>query len=78
MMHVDTGLKKKKKWFDRDPLKLFRAYLIEHKIATEQEIVAIDDRIQDEVDEAVEYAQAAAEPALESALHDIYWEGEND
>ncbi|WP_046442583.1 thiamine pyrophosphate-dependent dehydrogenase E1 component subunit alpha [Christensenella hongkongensis] len=67
-----------KKWFDRDPLKLFRAYLIEHKIATEQEIVAIDDRIQDEVDEAVEYAQAAAEPALESALHDIYWEGEND
>lgn len=63
------------KWFDRDPLKLFRSYLVENKAATEKELDAIEERIQDEVDEAVEYAQNAEEPPEESALHDIYWEG---
>jgi len=62
-------------WFKRDPLALFREYLIKNGVSTKEALDEIDSKIANEIEEAVEYAQSAAEPPVESALTDIYWEG---
>lgn len=62
-------------WFDRDPVKNFRTFIIENKLATGKEIEEIDAIIESDIDEAVEYAQKASFPQVESALTDVYWEG---
>ncbi|NLV84250.1 MAG: thiamine pyrophosphate-dependent dehydrogenase E1 component subunit alpha [Spirochaetales bacterium] len=64
-----------KHWFDHDPVKNFRDYLITNKLATEEEVEKIDNNIEADIDEAVEYAQHAPFPQIESALTDVYWEG---
>ena len=54
-----------KAWIqDKDPVKMFRARILDEGAATE-----------DELDEAVEYAKNAPLPENESALHDVFWEG---
>jgi len=62
-------------WFARDPLMLFRDYLLKNDVSTEKTLDAIDNRIEQEVEAAVEYAQNADEPPESSALLDIFWEG---
>ena len=64
-----------KHWFDRDPVKNFRNYLISKKLVVEQELKTVEKAIELEIDEAVEYAQNAPFPQIESALTDVYWEG---
>jgi pyruvate dehydrogenase E1 component alpha subunit len=49
-------------WFARDPIKKFAAYLTEHQLAHEDELKAIDQKIQATVDDAVEFAQSSPEP----------------
>jgi pyruvate dehydrogenase E1 component alpha subunit len=49
-------------WFARDPIKKFAAYLAEHQLANEDELKAIDQKIQATVDDAVEFAQSSPEP----------------
>ncbi|MEX0270364.1 pyruvate dehydrogenase (acetyl-transferring) E1 component subunit alpha [Leptolyngbyaceae cyanobacterium UHCC 1019] len=49
-------------WFARDPIKKFSAYLIEQNLATQEELKAIEQKIQAEVDEAVEFALESPEP----------------
>lgn len=64
-----------KQWFDRDPVKNFRDFIIENKLATEKDLEKIENAIEADIDEAVEYAQNADFPQVESALTDVYWEG---
>lgn len=65
----------RREWFGRDPIALFRDYLIKNEVSTEKALDEIDTAIEQEVNLAVEYAQNAAEPPEKSALSDIFWEG---
>lgn len=64
-----------KAWFAKDPVKLFRARLLDEKLAVEDDLAALEAKIEKDIDEAVEYAKSAPFPALETALTDIYWNG---
>jgi pyruvate dehydrogenase E1 component alpha subunit len=64
-----------KAWFAKDPVKLFRARLLEEKLVAENELAALEAKVDKDIDEAVEYAKNAPFPALETALTDIYWNG---
>ena len=59
----------------RDPVKTFRARILEKKLVTEAELTPLEEAIDQEIEDAVEYAKAAPEPALESALEHVFWEG---
>lgn len=49
-------------WFPRDPIKKLASFLIEQKLATEEELKAIENKIQAVVEEAVTFAQESPEP----------------
>ena len=63
-----------KKWEERDPIGIYRQYLIEHKVANSQVLDGMDDKALEEVDEAVKYAQASPEPAKEDLCSNVYAE----
>lgn len=63
-----------KKWQETDPIGIYRAYLTKEKIATEKELDAIDDQVEEEVQAAVQFAEDSPEPALEELFTDIYAE----
>lgn len=60
------------KWQENDPIGLYRKYMIENKIATEEELNAEDDRGMQVVDKAVEFAESSPEPAPEELYANIY------
>jgi pyruvate dehydrogenase E1 component alpha subunit len=49
-------------WFARDPIKKLAAHMIEHNLATQQELKDIDKKIQVHVEDAVEFALSSPEP----------------
>ena len=49
-------------WLARDPIKRLKTHLIEQQLFEEEELKAIERRIQAEVEEAVQFAQASPEP----------------
>jgi pyruvate dehydrogenase E1 component alpha subunit len=52
----------KDEWLARDPIKQFERYLLEHNLASAEDLKSIDQKIQDLVDEAVEFAEQSPEP----------------
>ena len=72
----DTILYRTKEELDayrqRDPIGVLRRYILEHAIASEQELDAINDRVQARLAQAWERAEAAPWPAPEEALEDVY------
>jgi pyruvate dehydrogenase E1 component alpha subunit len=52
----------KEAWFSRDPIKRLGTYLVDHDLATEAELKAIEKRIQGVIDDAVQFAQDSPEP----------------
>jgi pyruvate dehydrogenase E1 component alpha subunit len=62
-------------WMEKCPLKRFRAYLLDQKIAAEAELSAIDEAAQNEVEEAAAFALAADEPRPEQVMDGMYVEG---
>lgn len=65
-----------KEWIQgKDPVKSFRARILEECAATEEELQAMEAEVEAEIDEAVEYAKTAPLPENESALKDVFWEG---
>jgi len=63
-----------KKWEEHDPIGIYRAYLTKEKIATEKELDAIDEQVDEEVQAAVQFAEDSPDPALDELFHDIYVE----
>lgn len=59
-------------WKKKDPILKFHKYLLENKIATEQELEDIRKKSFEDVEESVKYGMAGAQPAPESAFEDIY------
>jgi pyruvate dehydrogenase E1 component alpha subunit len=66
-------------WRENDPIGIYRKYIIENNIATEEELNAQDDQAKEVVDEAIEFAETSPEPGPEELFADVYvaeeWEG---
>ncbi|PSF32005.1 pyruvate dehydrogenase (acetyl-transferring) E1 component subunit alpha [Aphanothece hegewaldii CCALA 016] len=55
-------------WGARDPITRLAVYLVEHDLATQDELKAIEQKITDEIEEAVKFAENSPEPD-KSELH---------
>ena len=59
-------------WRAKEPLPKFRQYLLDSKVASEQELEEIKARIDKEVNEATDYAENAPDPVAEEATLHVY------
>lgn len=59
-------------WLKRDPIPNTRKQLIESGVATEDEIKAIEDKVQKEVDASVEFAHNSPWPDVSETYTDVY------
>ncbi len=59
-------------WKKKDPIPRFEQYLLENKLATKEEIEAVENASEDAVEESVKFALSSPEPTLESAFEDIF------
>jgi pyruvate dehydrogenase E1 component alpha subunit len=63
-----------KKMEEQDPIVHFRAYLVNHRTASNKALDEIDARAEADIVKAVEFAEASPEPALDSLFTDVYVE----
>lgn len=59
-------------WKQRDPVELIKDRILSQKIATEEELNAIDAKIKVQVEESVQFAEESPWPKPEEAFEDIY------
>jgi len=59
-------------WLRKDPIKRFKAKLLQTNVLTESEIQQIEKKVFDEIEEAVKFAIESPYPAPEEALEDVY------
>lgn len=64
-----------RKWQENDPIGIFRKYLIEQKISSDDELNEIDNRAESDVNTAIQFAESSPEPAEEALYEDVYAEG---
>ncbi|MEM7035823.1 MAG: pyruvate dehydrogenase (acetyl-transferring) E1 component subunit alpha [Bacteroidota bacterium] len=57
---------------DADPILDLKAYILEHNVATEEELKAIDVKVKSEVAESVEFAEASPYPEPHELYEDVY------
>lgn len=65
----------KDEWLKKDPYPTFRARLIDEKIASEDELAAIEEEALQELDEAVDYAMESPFADLSELTNDVFAEG---
>lgn len=56
----------------KNPILKFGKYLVENKIATQEELDKLDEISKQKIEDAVEFAKKSPEPTIESAFEDIY------
>ncbi|GAB3324044.1 pyruvate dehydrogenase (acetyl-transferring) E1 component subunit alpha [Larkinella ripae] len=56
----------------RDPIENVRATILEQKLATEEDLAAIDQKIKGIVDESVKFAEESPFPSPDEAFKDVY------
>jgi pyruvate dehydrogenase E1 component alpha subunit len=61
-------------WFTRDPIKRLAAYLTEQNLADQEELKAIELKIQGVIDDAVQFAESSPEPDPSELYHYIFAE----
>ena len=61
-------------WRQRDPISVFADRLLDAGLASELELQAVADRVQETLDEAVDFAAASPQPQPESALEGVYYD----
>ena len=61
-----------KQWHEKDPIGIFRKYLLDKKVATAKALDEIEGRVDEEVNKAVEFAEKSPEPALEDLFTNVY------
>ena len=61
-----------KEWHEKDPIGIFRKYLIDKKVATAKALDEIETRVEEEVNKAVEFAESSPEPAMEELFTNVY------
>jgi acetoin:2,6-dichlorophenolindophenol oxidoreductase subunit alpha len=64
----------KASWLQRDPVKMFRAYLLEQGVADEATLAGLEAEVMAEVDASVQFANDSPYPELSVAFKDIYTE----
>ncbi|MBW4564666.1 MAG: pyruvate dehydrogenase (acetyl-transferring) E1 component subunit alpha [Mojavia pulchra JT2-VF2] len=63
-------------WFARDPIKKLAAYLVEHNLADQEELKAIERKIQGVIDDAVQFAESSPEPDPSELYRFVFAEDE--
>ena len=63
-------------WIKRDPIKTFKARLIEEKFATEEELKNLQEEAKQLVKKAVQFSEDSPFPAPEEAFEDLFYEME--
>ncbi|MBA7516081.1 2-oxoisovalerate dehydrogenase subunit alpha [subsurface metagenome] len=63
-------------WKKRDPIKTFKARLIEEKFATEEELKNLEEEAKQLVKKAVQFAEDSPFPSPEEAFEDLFYEME--
>lgn len=63
-----------KKWQENDPIGIYRKYLIDQGIASEEELDQVDTQVEYVVQEAIQFAERSPEPAPEALFEDVYVE----
>ncbi|MCX6089429.1 MAG: thiamine pyrophosphate-dependent dehydrogenase E1 component subunit alpha [Candidatus Atribacteria bacterium] len=66
-----------KEWLARDPIVLYRDYLIRRQVVDASVLEGLEQKIDDRIEQAVMVAQSSPSPQPEDALRDVYWEGGN-
>jgi pyruvate dehydrogenase E1 component alpha subunit len=66
----------KEAWLARDPIKKLAAYLIEQNLATQEELKAIEKRIQGVVEDAIQFALESPEPDVKDLYKYVFAEDE--
>jgi len=66
----------REEWLKKDPIVLFRNYLIQQAIFTAEELDQLDADVLAEVDEAVRFTDESPYPEPETAFHDLYTENQ--
>jgi pyruvate dehydrogenase E1 component alpha subunit len=61
-----------KRWQENDPIGIYRAQLLEKKVASAKTIDEVEARVEAEVGEAVAFAEASPEPVASDLYSDIY------
>lgn len=59
-------------WQENDPIGIYRRYLIEHSIASDEELNAQDNQALKTVEEAVQFAESSPEPTPDQLYADVY------
>ena len=59
-------------WKQQDPIENLRKYLVENRIASEEELEEIQAQVKEAVEASVKFAEESPFPPLESAFEDIY------
>lgn len=62
-----------KEWYEKDPVKRCRTFITENRLATIEEIVKIEKKVQQQIDDAVQYAKNSPDPKPEDALTNVYF-----
>ncbi len=65
-------------WQESDPIGIYHNYLTGEKIASKEELDALDVQVEQEIQAAVQFAENSPEPAPEALFQDIYYEGERE
>lgn len=60
------------KWQESDPIGIYRRYLVDQKIATDQELDGQDQEAEHIIEEAVQFAESSPDPAPEELFENIY------
>jgi len=61
-----------KRWQENDPIGIYRAKLIETSVATDAELDALDQQVEQEVAEATQFAETSPEPEPSALFENIY------
>ena len=56
----------------KDPIEQVKSEILKTKIATEKEVLAIDEKVKQAVENAVKFAEESPYPEAQEALHDVY------
>ena len=56
----------------RDPITALKKYLIDNKLGSEQELKAIDKKIEEVLDDAVEFADQSPHPPRSQLLENVF------
>jgi pyruvate dehydrogenase E1 component alpha subunit len=64
-----------KEWQEHDPIGIYRRYLVDQKIASDDDLNNVDSQVVLEVQQAVEFAEMSPEPAPEALFENVYVEG---